>query len=82
MLGRAVAMLCIILDPDSIIIGGSFGHATSQWLLPAAERELRERWPFALERPIVELTLDELGPFAAATGAAEMAAEAAAKEAT
>lgn len=80
MLGRAIAMLCVILDPGRIVIGGSFGHAASDWLLPAATRELRERWPFAIERPFVELTLDTVGPFAAAIGAACLAEEEAAEE--
>lgn len=74
MLGRAIAILCVTLDPATVTIGGSLGHAASRWLLPAAEREMRERWTYAAERPLPSLAVDPVGPFAAATGAAMLAA--------
>lgn len=70
MLGRAIATLCITLDPSGVIIAGSFGHAAAGWLLPAATDELRDRWPYAAHRPLPQLRADAIGPYAAATGAA------------
>jgi predicted NBD/HSP70 family sugar kinase len=63
-----------VLDPGEVIIGGSFGHATQQWLLPAARAEMHNRWPFRADRPLPALQLDTIGPYAAATGAALLAA--------
>lgn len=73
MLGRALAILCTALDPSSVVIGGSFGHAARRWLIPAAEAEMRRHWPFAGERPLPEIAVDRIGPYAAATGAALLA---------
>lgn len=73
MLGRALTTLCTALDPTSVVISGSFGHATQRWLLPAAVTEMTRRWPFAAQRPLPELRLDTIGPYAAATGAALIA---------
>lgn len=80
MLGRAISVLCVALDPTTVIIGGSFGHATRRWLLPAAVEEMRSRWTYAAERPIPALTMDSIGPYAAATGAAMLAAAPYAKD--
>lgn len=73
MLGRAIAMLCITLDPTSVVIGGTFGHAAQQWMMPAATREMTLRWPFPAERRLPKLSVDDIGPYAAALGAALMA---------
>jgi predicted NBD/HSP70 family sugar kinase len=73
MLGRALCTLCTVLDPTSVVIGGSFGHAAQHWLLPAAVAEMTRRWPFAEVRPLPELQVDAIGPYAAATGAALLA---------
>lgn len=70
MLGRALTILCTTLDPEEVVIGGSFGHAAQRWLLPAARAEMTARWPFPHERPLPELGVDTIGPFAAAIGAA------------
>jgi len=70
MLGRAIATMCITLDPATVILAGSFGHAAAEWLLPAALEELRSRWSYAAERPLPQLRSDAIGPYAAATGAA------------
>jgi glucokinase len=74
MLGRAISILSVTLDPEVVVIGGSFGHATSRWLLPAAVEEMKARWPFGHSRALPELVLDSIGPYAAATGAAMLAA--------
>jgi glucokinase len=74
MLGRAISILCVALDPTTVTIGGSFGHAAGPWLLPAALDEMRNRWTYARERPLPQLTMDSIGPYAAATGAAMLAA--------
>lgn len=74
MLGRAVSILCVALDPTTVTIGGSFGHATGPWLLPSALEEMRNRWTYAAERPLPRLTMDAIGPYAAAIGAAMLAA--------
>ncbi len=73
MLGRGLSILCTTLDPTSIIIGGSFGHAAAQWLVAAARIEMSQRWPFAEDRRLPNITVDAIGPYAAATGAALMA---------
>lgn len=70
MLGRALTILCITLDPGDVVIAGSFGHAARRWLLPAAHAEMAARWPFPDHRPVPDLTVDTIGPYAAATGAA------------
>jgi glucokinase len=70
MLGRALTVLCITLDPGEVVIAGSFGHAAQRWLLPAARAEMTSRWPFVSERAVPELAVDTIGPYAAATGAA------------
>jgi glucokinase len=75
MLGRAVAILCVTLDPTTVTISGSLGHAAGRWLLPAATREMRDRWTYPAERPLPTLTIDSIGPYAAAAGAALLAAE-------
>jgi glucokinase len=73
MLGRALTILCTTLDPTSVVIGGSFGHGTATWVLPAARVEMAKRWPFRHERELPDITVDTIGPYAAATGAALMA---------
>jgi glucokinase len=73
MLGRAMATLCVMLDPGTVIVAGGFGHAAGTWLLPHAEEELRRRWPYPGARPLPRLTRDVIGPYAAATGAAWLA---------
>jgi len=74
MLGRAISVLCVILDPTTVTISGSFGHATKRWLLPAAAQEMRVRWTYPAERPLPRLAMDPIGPYAAAVGAAMLAA--------
>lgn len=42
-LGQIVAMVAVILNPACIIIGGGFGRAAFEVLLPAIQAELRQR---------------------------------------
>lgn len=74
MLGRAISILCVTLDPSTVTIGGSFGHAAWRWLLPACTREMQDQWTYPAERPLPVLALDSIGPYAAAIGAALLAA--------
>ena len=74
MLGRAISILCVTLDPSTVTIAGSFGHAAWRWLMPACTREMQDQWTYRAERPLPVLTLDSIGPFAAAYGAALLAA--------
>ncbi len=80
MLGRALSILCVTLDPSVVIVGGSLGHAAGRWLLPAARREMLDSWVYPGERPLPALALDPIGPFAAASGAALLAAASRDKE--
>jgi len=73
MLGRAIAQLGTVLDPEEFVIGGSVGHAAADLLLPAARTEMAARWPFAHVRPLPEVRVDAIGPYAAAIGAARIA---------
>jgi glucokinase len=80
MLGRAISILGVVLDPTRIIVGGTLGHAAWPWLRPAAEAEMRRRWTYPAERPLPDLVLDPIGPYAAATGAGLLAAAIADKD--
>jgi glucokinase len=73
MLGRAIALLCVALDPAAVIISGSFGHAAGEWLLPNALDELEARRPYPREWSRPRLARDVIGPYVAAAGAALLA---------
>jgi glucokinase len=73
MLGRAIAILTVTLDPAVVTIAGSLGHAASRWILPAADAEMRRRLTYPPDRSLPRLELDPIGPLAAATGAALLA---------
>ena len=67
-LGKGVAMLAAVLDPEVVVLGGHY-VPLAPWLLPAAEEELRRR-SLAPEAGGCRLVASTLGPGAAALGAA------------
>jgi glucokinase len=68
-LGRGVADLVAILDPDVVVVGGAVVGA-GDWLLDAARRAIASQVEGAAHRPPVELVTAEYGPLAGAVGAA------------
>lgn len=70
-LGRALANLVSILNPQLIILSGG-AAAAGPWLLAPARRELR-RWAQPLAAKQVRLVRSRLGPEAALLGAARLA---------
>lgn len=72
-LGRAVANCVNILDPGLVIIGGGIAQAGELILAPC--REVVRRQVLAEESRRVPIVVAQLGPQAAALGAAEMARE-------
>lgn len=73
-IGDALANLVTAFDPAHVYLSGGFGHAAADFLIPAITTRLRERRPFARYRPLPPVLLDPIGPTAAATGAAHLAA--------
>lgn len=68
-LGRGVATLASIVDPDVVVLGGYF-VPIAPWLLPTAEQALEDHLLFAdLHLPEIRLSMLDLR--AAAIGAAE-----------
>ena len=67
-LGVALAAAVNLVDPQAVVLGGHFG-ALAPWLLPPVQRELTQR-VLASARGGCELRASELGPDAAARGAA------------
>ncbi len=73
-LGQAVASLVNVLAPDRVVIGGGVAQAGDLFLLPC--RELVARHVMSEAGRGTPVVAAELGPFAAAMGAAALAAEA------
>jgi glucokinase len=73
-LGQAVASLVNVLAPDRVIIGGGVAQAGDLLLAPC--RDLIARHVMSTAGRSTPVVAAELGPFAAATGAAALAAEA------
>jgi predicted NBD/HSP70 family sugar kinase len=71
LLGRGVSMLAELLDPQVVVLGGSFAPL-APWLLPAVEAELADRAPAAGD-PGCRVTASTLHPDAAALGGAMLA---------
>lgn len=70
-LGRGLAALCTVLDPETVVLGGYF-QPLAPWILDDADATLADRLPSAdAHRPT--LRVGELGIEAAALGAAEQA---------
>jgi predicted NBD/HSP70 family sugar kinase len=70
-LGHAVAVLADLLNPAVIVLGGHYARL-APWLLPAAEREFRQR-AGTPNVDAVRLVASTLGYEAAAVGAAAVA---------
>lgn len=71
LLGRGVSMLAELLDPQVVVLGGSFA-ALARWLLPAVEAELASRATVPGD-PGCRVTASTLHPDAAALGGAMLA---------
>jgi predicted NBD/HSP70 family sugar kinase len=71
LLGRGVEMLTELLDPQVVVLGGSFA-GLARWLLPAVEAELASR-AAVLGDPGCRVTASTLHPDAAALGGAMLA---------
>ncbi|MGW4943311.1 ROK family transcriptional regulator [Actinoplanes sp. NPDC004185] len=69
LLGRGVAMLAELLDPQVVVLGGSFA-SLAPWLLPAVETELASRAPGEIG---CRVTASTLHPDGAALGGAMLA---------
>ncbi|MGH9505845.1 MAG: ROK family protein, partial [Terriglobales bacterium] len=76
-LGRGLANLVSILNPQLIVISGGAAGA-GEWLLAPARRELR-RWAQPLAARQVRVVRSRLGPEAALLGAARLALTAGAR---
>lgn len=70
-LGRGLADLTAIVDPDAFVIGGGVSEA-GDLLLANAHRTLTEKVFGASSRPLPELVLAELGNDAGIVGAADL----------
>lgn len=74
-LSLLIANASVLVNPELVVLGGGFGRAAADLLLPAIERRLTGRIPF--EPTLVRAELDE----AELIGAAEFAIEASAQSA-
>jgi glucokinase len=72
-IGRAVALLMPVIDPDVVLVGGRLAEAAADYLLPAAQAALEDERPLRDVRPAPVLRLSRLGPDAGAIGAAQLA---------
>jgi glucokinase len=74
-IGTAVAALGPALDPETVFISGSFGHAAGSMIIPAIERRLTRQHVYPNARPLPVIRVDSVGPDAAAFGAGLLARE-------
>jgi glucokinase len=72
-LGRAVALLVPVVDPDLVLISGRLADAAAGYLLPAAQATLDRARPLRQVTAPPRIDLGRLGPEATAIGAAELA---------
>jgi glucokinase len=70
---RALAAVSVTTELERAYLAGSLGHAASDLLLHRIEASLASRWPFASSVPPPPVVLDQVGPHAAAVGAALLA---------
>jgi glucokinase len=73
--GQAVVALAVTTEPDRVYLGGTLAHRAADLLLPRIRSELETRWPLRDVVPIVPVVLDDVGPYAAAVGAALLAGD-------
>lgn len=71
-LGRGIADLVSVLDPEIVVIGGAASGA-GDWLLNPARQMIAKRLSGARHRPPVSLVSAELGRWSGAIGAASLA---------
>lgn len=81
-LGVAAANLVNAVDPSVVLVGGGAALATSRWVLPAAQAACDERLVGSAFREPVPIELAALGDDAGMVGAAMLAADLEAAEAT
>jgi len=72
-IGQAITVLVPAIDPAVVFISGSFGHAAADLIIPAIERRASRHRVYQDARPLPAITPDNLGPDAAAIGAALLA---------
>jgi glucokinase len=71
-LGRGVANLVVLLDPELIVVGGA-AVAAGEWLLGPARAELRQVLEGVEHRPPIRIEAAAAGPWAGAIGAGLLA---------
>ena len=72
----AIGNICVVLNPELVALGGGFGKASADLMIPAVQRRLQGRIPF--EPLFVPTQLDD----AEIIGAAELAIDASATSAS
>jgi glucokinase len=72
-IGRAIALLVPVIDPDLVVLGGRLAEAAAGYLIPSARAALEAERPLREVRPAPSIELSRLGPDAGAIGAALMA---------
>lgn len=73
-LGRGVALLAAILDPQRVILGGSF-QPLGRYLVPAVQAAIGDGFAQSAGQPAPEVVVSALGHHAASLGAAVDALE-------
>jgi predicted NBD/HSP70 family sugar kinase len=73
-LGRAIATLLNVLNPDTVVLGGPVGEVIGPSVLPAIQRELQAS-ALAVTVASARVVLGLLGDDAGAIGAAALALE-------
>jgi predicted NBD/HSP70 family sugar kinase len=64
--GRAVAMLCNVMNPQAVVVGGALAGAGELLLAPLRDAAVNAALPLAAA---AHITVGELGPQASALGA-------------
>jgi glucokinase len=72
LIGTALGNLVSALNPEKIVLGGGLAEALARYLVPEADRGMRETAMPALSRN-VKVVAAKLGDYAVAMGAAKMA---------